>query len=126
MSLNLSFDGLSVAPVAITALSGITSAIFTNGDSPATSNKFIVKIDTTSGDINLKNLTAPNSLTFLKTNAVFTFIKSSTDNNRILFTDDGTGTSYGLTNIEYNFVNLQGEFINLIANKVENKWMMVF
>jgi hypothetical protein len=110
MSLDLSNPaGRAFTPAAVTDLSTLAEASF-SGDLD-NAGKIMVLVDTSAGDIDAGTLIT--SLTLASGAEVFadgfeaTLIKSTTDGNRITFTDPQT-------TFVYNYVNRQTESLTLV------------
>lgn len=124
MSLDLSnTQGIALAGTAITASTSLAESIFDAGAPANESTKFVVKVDTTAGDVALDTLPLPSTLSFLSDGAEVSFIKTSVDNNKVTADDATPGAAFsGFTGVNYEYVNKQGESITLVANKTDNNW----
>lgn len=124
MSLDLSnTSGIALAGTAITAATAFAESIFDEGAPAGESTKFVVKVDTTSGNVSLDTLPLPSALSFIPDGAEVTFIKTSTDNNKITADDATPGAAFsGFTGVLYEFVNRQGESLSLVANTTDDNW----
>ena len=97
-----------------TFAAGLTTAAITDGDIAAGNlskdNKVKVFLDTSGGDVDIDTAatTAIGVLTDIVEGDEFVFVKTTSDTNKITFTDaDG---------VTYNFVDRQTEFIRLTWN----------
>jgi len=107
MSLDLSGKA-GVAKMAIAnAVTGNLSTLavgdFTIGSDAEVSNRFIVFVDTTAGNI---TITPSTSLNGLESGDVMKVIKSDNSVNRLLFTDPDTGANIGYVNRQYESMTL--------------------
>jgi hypothetical protein len=123
MSLDLSGKaGVAYATATITAPAGFVSTIF-NATEADSSNQYVAKVDTTAGNVDLSTLAAPSTLAFLRDGDTVTFIKATTDANRVIVDDLTPGANFnGFSGVVYNYVNQQGESITLLADVSNDKW----
>jgi hypothetical protein len=123
MSLNLGpKNGIAYSLNAITNINDISSALF-NSIVLNTSNIYIIKVDTSAGDVDLTNMNLPNTLNFLEDGDLITFIKSTNDINKIIIDDLSSGTSFnGFTENLYDYINRKGESITILVDTINNKY----
>ena len=114
MSLDLSSkSGHAHNTAAVTSLASVAVATFDSGDVNM-AGRFLLKVDTASGNIDAATL--PASMLLADGSEAFvdgaevTLIKTTADSNSITFADP-------ITAINYNYVNRQGESITLVNDR---------
>lgn len=123
MSLDLSGKaGICVATAAITAASAVVTALFPAASRVA-ANKYIVKVDTSGGDVDLSALPKPSTMSFIAAGDTVVFVKSTTDSNKMIIDDETPGASFnGTTGVTYAFGDRKGESYTVYADIVNDKW----
>lgn len=123
MSLDLAGkSGVAYATSAITTAAGFLQTIFSATEVDS-ANKYIVKVDTSAGDVSLSTLAAPSTLVFLKDGDSVVFIKSTSDVNKVIVDDLTPGANFnGFTGVIFNYINQPGESITLLVDASNDKW----
>ncbi len=115
-------SGVAYATSVITAAAGFLQTLFATTEVDS-ANKYIVKVDTSAGDVALSTLAAPSTLTFLKDGDSVVFIKSTSDVNKVIVDDATPGANFnGFTGVIFNYINQPGESITLLVDASNDKW----
>lgn len=139
LDLNRDSDVAYATGAPINSITGFVSTLFNANDiaNSVNINKWLIKVTTAGGNVDLSGIAAPNTLSFIKDGDEVIFLKATPDNNRIVLNDSVAAITSPIpmalganmnkfTGIGYSFVNLQGEAITLYADKTNNNWGIGF